>query len=156
MKGITSRHVKLFTPKLIDELGTFKDFGFAGASHSSVWDEDKMTKAQADKILSIIRSKLAGKVIVFRNDIIDLDRRVTSYAVMRKVTWSREYKTLFRMEYNFVCVDSGDNAYVRLFTKDSDNSTYISPNTEYEVIERGQLEKMIKNTVTKITNVLFK
>ena len=104
-----SRVVKLFTDKIINELGTYQPSAFH-TNPDLVWNEALMDENH-QKILDIIRKKLNDVVIVFQNDIIDLSTRVTSYAIVKNVEWSEEYKTIFTIEYDYVVLREGEDPY---------------------------------------------
>ena len=105
------------------------------------------------KILEIIHKKLDGKVLVFHNDIIDLNRRVTTYGIIRNIEWSEEYKTCFRIEYARICLKVDDEPCIRLMENES---RYVQPKSSYSVISKSELDKLIDNTIGNIKKKLFK
>lgn len=146
-----ARSVKLFDDKLIAELSVYHDYGYAGGS-GLIWNENLMDKTHP-KILEIIHKKLDNKVLVFHNDIIDLNRRVTTYGIIRNIEWSKKYKTCFRIEYSRICLKVDDEPCIRLM---EDDSTYVQPKSSYSVISKAELDKLIDNTLGNIKKVLFK
>lgn len=146
-----AKSVKLFDDKLIAELSVYHNYGYAGGS-GLIWNE-KLMDENHQKILEIIHKKLDGKVLVFHNDIIDLNRRVTTYGIIRKIEWSEEYKTCFRIEYARICLKVDDEPCIRLM---EDDSTYVEPKSSYSVISKSELDKLIDNTIGDIKKKLFK
>lgn len=145
-----ARSVKLFDDKLIKELSVYHNYGYAGGS-GLIWNEQLMDENH-QKILEIIHKKLDGKVLVFHNDIIDLNRRVTTYGIIRNIEWSEEYKTCFRIEYARICLKVDDEPCIRLM---EDDSTYVEPKSSYSVISKSELDKLIDNTIGNIKKNLF-
>ena len=148
-----SRILKLFTDKMIDELGTYQPSPFYN-SPDLVWNADLMDKRHQE-IVDIIRKKLVGVVIVFPNDIIDLNCRVTSYAVVKEVEWSQEYKTHFYIRYDYVVLREGKDPYVRAFSDEGDHRTFISPGSSFRVISRKELQAKIDKTMACVQKILF-
>lgn len=146
-----ARKVKIFDDKLIAELSVYHNYGYAGGS-GLIWNE-KLMDENHSKILKIIHKKLDGKVLIFHNDIIDLNRRVTTYGIIRKIEWSKEYKTCFRIEYSRVCINVDGEPCIRLM---EDYSSYVEPKSSYSVISKKELDKLIDNTLFKIKKALFK
>lgn len=146
-----ARTVKIFDDKLIAELSVYHDYGYAGGS-GLIWNE-KLMDENHQKILEIIHKKLDGKVLVFHNDIIDLNRRVTTYGIIRNITWSEKYKTCFCIEYARICLKVDDEPCVRLM---EDDSSYVEPKSSYSVISIAELNKLIDKTVGTIKKALFK
>lgn len=146
-----ARTVKIFDDNLSNELGIYHDYGYAGGS-GLIWNE-KLMDNHHSRILEIIHKKLDGKVLVFHNDIIDLNRRVTTYGIIRNITWSEKYKTCFRIEYSRICLKVNDEPCIRLM---DDDSTYVHPKSSYSVISKAELDKLIDNTLGKIKKALFK
>ena len=145
-----AKSVKLFDDKLIAELSVYHDYGYAGGS-GLIWNE-KLMDENHQKILEIIHKKLDGKVLVFHNDIIDLNRRVTTYGIIRNIEWSEEYKTCFRIEYARICLKVDDEPCIRLM---EDESSYVQPKSSYSVISKAELDKLIDNTIGNIKKKLF-
>ena len=148
-----SRVVKLFTDKIINELGTYQPSAFH-TNPDLVWNEALMDENH-QKILDIIRKKLNDVVIVFQNDIIDLSTRVTSYAIVKNVEWSEEYKTIFTIEYDYVVLREGEDPYVRAFSDEGDHRTFISPGSSFRVISRKELQAKIDKTMACVQKILF-
>ena len=148
-----SRILKLFTDKMIDELGIYQTSAIYSHPYL-VWNEALMDKNH-QKIVDIIRKKLKDVVIVFPNDIIDLNNRVTSYAIVKKVEWSKEYKTIFSIEYDFVVLREGKDPYVRAFTDEGDHRTFIVPGSSFSVISRKELQAKIDKAMACVQNRLF-
>lgn len=148
-----SRVVKLFTDDIIKELGTYQPSAFH-TNPDLVWNEALMDKNH-QKIVDIIRKKLEGVVIVFHNDIIDLSTRVTSYAIVKNVEWSEEYKTIFAIEYDYVVLREGKDPYVRAFSDEGDHRTFISPGSNFSVISRKELQAKIDKTMACVQKLLF-
>lgn len=146
-----ARSVKLFEKDLISELSVHHDYGYAGGS-GLIWNE-KLMDENHPRILKIIHKKLDGKVLVFHDDIIDLNRRVTTYGIIRKIEWSKEYKTCFRIEYSRICLKVDDEPCIRLM---EDDSSYASPNSSYSVISKAELNKLIDKTLGTIKKELLK
>lgn len=146
-----AKSVKLFDDKLITELSVYHNYGYAGGS-GLIWNENLMDENH-QKILEIIHKKLDGKVLVFNNDIIDLNRRVTTYGIIRNIEWSEEYKTCFRIEYSRICLKVDDEPCIRLM---EDDSSYVEPKSSYSVISKSELDKLIDNTIGNIKKKLFK
>lgn len=146
-----ARSVKLFDDKLIKELSVYHNYGYAGGS-GLIWNEELMDKNH-QRILEIIHKKLDGKVLVFHNDIIDLNRRVTTYGIIRNIEWSKEYKTCFRIEYARICLKVDDEPCIRLM---EDDSSYVEPKSSYSVISKDELNKLIDDTLESIKKALFK
>lgn len=146
-----AKTVKLFDDKLINELSVYKDFGYAGSA-GLIWNEKLMDKNHS-QILDILHKKLDGKVLVFHNDIIDLNRRVTTYGIIRSIKWSKEYKTCFRIEYSRICLKVDDEPCIRLM---EDDSSYAHPQSSYSVISKEELDKLIDNTLGSIKKTFFK
>ena len=146
-----ARSVKLFDDKLIKELSVYHNYGYAGGS-GLIWNENLMDEHHP-RILKIIHKKLDGKVLVFHNDIIDLNRRVTTYGIIRKIEWSKKYKTCFRIEYSRICLNVDDEPCIRPMEKDS---CYVDPESSYSVISKAELNKLIDNTLGNIKKALFK
>ena len=146
-----ARTVKIFDDNLSNELGIYHDYGYAGGS-GLIWNE-KLMDNHHSRILEIIHKKLDGKVLVVHNDIIDLNRRVTTYGIIRNITWSEKYKTCFRIEYSRICLKVNDEPCIRLM---DDDSTYVHPKSSYSVISKAELDKLIDNTLGKIKKALFK
>ena len=146
-----AKSVKIFDENLINELSIYKDFGYAGGA-GLVWNENLMDKYHS-KLLNIIHKKLDGKVLVFHNDIIDLNRRVTTYGIIRNITWSEEYKTCFCIEYARICLKVGDEPCIRPMDNDT---SYVNPKSSYSVISKSELDKLIANTLGNIKKALFK
>lgn len=147
------RIVKLFTDKIINELGTYQPSAFH-TNPDLVWNE-KLMGENHQKILDIIRKKLKDVVIVFQNDIIDLSTRVTSYAIVKNVEWSEEYKTIFTIEYDYVVLREGEDPYVRAFSDEGDHRTFISPSSSFRVISRKELQAKIDKTMACVQKILF-
>lgn len=145
-----ARTVKLFDDKLIKELSVYHNYGYAGGS-GLIWNENLMDENHT-RILDIIHKKLDGKVLVFHNDIIDLNRRVTTYGIIRSITWSKEYKTCFCIEYARVCLNV-DEPCIRPM---EDDSCYVSPKTSYSVISKAELNKLFDKTLENIKKKLMK
>ena len=146
-----ARSVKLFDDKMIAELSVHHNYGYAGGS-GLIWNE-KLMDENHTRILNIIHKKLDDKVLVFHNDIIDLNRRVTTYGIIRNIEWSKEYKTCFRIEYARVCLNVGDEPCIRPM---EDDSSYAEPKTSYSVISKAELNKLIDKTLEKIKKNLMK
>ena len=146
-----ARTVKIFDDNLSNELGIYHDYGYAGGS-GLIWNEKLMDKYHS-KILEIIHKKLDGKVLVFHHDIIDLNRRVTTYGIIRNITWSEKYKTCFCIEYARICLKVDDEPCIRLMENDS---TYVQPKSSYSVISKAELNKLIDKTVGTIKKELLK
>jgi hypothetical protein len=146
-----ARSVKLFDDKLIKELSVHHDYGYAGGS-GLIWNE-KLMDENHQRILDIIHKKLDDKVLVFHNDIIDLNRRVTTYGIIRNIEWSKEYKTCFRIEYSRVCINVDDEPCIRPM---EDDSSYAEPKSSYSVISKDELNKLIDDTLETIKKALFK
>lgn len=146
-----AKSVKLFDDKLIAELSVYHNYGYAGGS-GLIWNE-KLMDENHQKILEIIHKKLDGKVLVLHNDIIDLNRRVTTYGIIRNIEWSEEYKTCFRIEYARICLKVDDEPCIRLM---EDDSSYVEPKSSYSVISKSELDKLIDNTIGDIKKRLFK
>lgn len=146
-----AKTVKLFDDKLINELSEYKDFGYAGGA-GLIWNE-KLMDEHHQRILNIIHKKLDGKVLVFHGDIIDLNKRVTVYGIIRNIEWSNEYKTCFRIEYSRICLNVDDEPCIRPM---EDDSSYVIPNSSYSVISKEELDKLIDNTLGRIKKALFK
>lgn len=146
-----ARSVKLFDDKLIAELSVYHDYGYAGGS-GLIWNE-KLMDENHQKILEIIHKKLDGKVLVFHNDIIDLNRRVTTYGIIRNITWSEKYKTCFCIEYSRICLKVDDEPCIRLMDNDT---SYVQPKSSYSVISKAELDKLIDKTLGSIKKTLFK
>lgn len=146
-----AKSVKLFDDKLIAELSVYHNYGYAGGS-GLIWNE-KLMDENHQKILEIIHKKLDGKVLVFHNDIIDLNRRVTTYGIIRNIEWSEEYKTCFRIEYARICLKVDDEPCIRLMENES---RYVQPKSSYSVISKSELDKLIDNTIGNIKKKLFK
>ena len=146
-----ARKVKIFDDKLIAELSVYHNYGYAGGS-GLIWNE-KLMDENHSKILKIIHKKLDGKVLIFHNDIIDLNRRVTTYGIIRKIEWSKEYKTCFRIEYSRVCINVDGEPCIRLMENES---RYVQPKSSYSVISKSELDKLIDNTIGNIKKKLFK
>lgn len=146
-----AKSVKIFDENLINELSIYKDFGYAGGA-GLVWNENLMDKYHS-KLLKIIHKKLDGKVLVFNGDIIDLNRRVTTYGIIRNITWSENYKTCFCIEYARICLKVDDEPCIRLMDNDT---SYVNPKSSYSVISKAELNKLIDNTLGKIKKTLFK
>lgn len=146
-----AKTVKLFDDKLINELSEYKDFGYAGGA-GLIWNE-KLMDEHHQRILNIIHKKLDGKVLVFHGDIIDLNNRVTTYGIIRNITWSKEYKTCFCIEYSRICLKVDDEPCIRLM---EDDTTYVNPKCSYSVISKSELDKLIDNTLGSIKKALFK
>ena len=146
-----AKSVKLFDDKLIAELSVYHNYGYAGGS-GLIWNE-KLMDENHQKILEIIHKKLDGKVLVFHNDIIDLNRRVTTYGIIRNIEWSEEYKTCFRIEYARICLKVDDEPCIRLMENES---RYVQPKSSYSVISKSELDKLIDNTIGNIKKKMFK
>ena len=146
-----AKSVKIFDENLINELSVYHNYGYAGGS-GLIWNE-KLMDENHQKILDIIHNKLDGKVLVFHNDIIDLNRRVTTYGIIRNIEWSEEYKTCFRIEYARICLKVDDEPCIRLM---EDDSSYVEPKSSYSVISKSELNKLIANTLGNIKKALFK
>jgi hypothetical protein len=146
-----ARSVKLFDDKLIAELSVYHDYGYAGGS-GLIWNE-KLMDENNSKILKIIHKKLDGKVLVFYHDIIDLNKRVTTYGIIRNITWSEKYKTCFCIEYARICLKVDDEPCIRLM---EDDTTYVNPKSSYSVISKEELDKLIDKTLGTIKKNLFK
>lgn len=146
-----ARSVKLFDDKLIKELSVHHDYGYAGGS-GLIWNE-KLMDENHKQILDIIHKKLDGKVLVFHNDIIDLNRRVTTYGIIRNIEWSKKYNTCFRIEYARVCINVDGEPCIRLM---EDDTSYVSPKSSYSVISKAELDKLIDKTLGSIKKALFK
>jgi hypothetical protein len=146
-----ARSVKLFDDKLIAELSVYHDYGYAGGA-GLIWNEEMMDKHHP-QILKIIHKKLDGKVLVFHHDIIDLNKRVTTYGIIRNITWSEKYKTCFCIEYSRICLKVDDEPCIRLMDNDT---SYVQPKSSYSVISKNELDKLIDNTLFKIKKALFK
>ena len=146
-----ARSVKLFDDKLIAELSVYHNYGYAGGS-GLIWNE-KLMDENHQKILEIIHKKLDGKVLVFHNDIIDLNRRVTTYGIIRNITWSEKYKTCFCIEYSRICLKVDDEPCIRLMDNDT---SYVQPKSSYSVISKAELDKLIDKTLGSIKKTLFK
>ena len=148
MQGKT---IKLFSNKMICELGEMKDFGYAGGKNV-VWKAELMDKYH-EKILKILHQKLDDKILVFHDDIIGLSTRATSYGCIKRIDWSREYKTCFRIEYARMFLDVDDTPCVRLGNNDS---TYADPRSKYTVLTKAQFQKLLDAAVRKATAQFFK
>lgn len=148
MKG---KKVKMFSAKMIGELSEPKDFGYAGGKYL-VWKEELMDKHH-ENILKIIHQKLYGKIMVFHGDIIDLNGRVTTYGIIRKVDWNKKYKTCFHVQYARICLSKDDIPCVRLM---EDGTTFVSPTSCYEVLTKEQFDTLLASTVSKINAKFFK
>ena len=146
-----ARSVKLFDDKLIAELSVYHDYGYAGGS-GLIWNE-KLMDENHPRIMKIIHKKLVGKVLVFHDDIIDLNRRVTTYGIIRKIEWSEKYKTCFCIEYSRICLKVDDEPCIRPM---EDDSTYVSPKSSYSVISKAELNKLIDKTLGTIKKALLK
>ena len=146
-----ARKVKIFDDNLSYELGIYHDYGYAGGS-GLIWNEDLMDKHHS-RILKIIHKKLDGKVLVFHDDIIDLNNRVTTYGIIRNITWSEKYKTCFCIEYSRICLKVDDEPCIRLMDNDT---SYVEPKSSYSVISKAELEKLIDKTLGTIKKTLFK
>ena len=146
-----ARAVKLFDDKLIKELSVYHNYGYAGGS-GLIWNEELMDENH-QRILEIIHKKLDDKVLVFHNDIIDLNRRVTTYGIIRNIEWSTEYKTCFRIEYSRVCINVDGEPCIRLM---EDDSSYAEPKSSYSVISKEDLNRLIDDTLETIKKSLFK
>lgn len=145
-----AKSVKLFDKKLIAELSEHKDYGYAGGN-GLIWNEKLMDKHHK-RVLEIIHKKLDGKVLVFHNDIIDLNKRVTTYGIIRNITWSKKYKTLFCIDYSRVCLND-DEPCIRPM---EDDSSFVYPTSSYSVISADELNKLIDKTLGNIKKKLFK
>lgn len=146
-----AKSVKLFDDKLISELSVYENYGYAGGA-GLIWNEKLMDKHHAE-ILKILHKKLDGKVLVFHGDIIDLNRRVTTYGIIRNIRWSEEYKTCFCIEYSRICLKVDDEPCIRLM---EDDTSYVNPKSSYSVISKAELDKLIDNTLGSIKKELFK
>lgn len=146
-----AKSVKLFDDKLIAELSEHKNYGYAGGSGLD-WNE-KLMDENHQRILEIIHKKLDGKVLVYHNDIIDLNRRVTTYGIIRNIEWSKEYKTCFRIEYARVCLDVDDEPCIRPM---EDDAIFVSPQSSFSVISTAELNNLLDKTLEKIKKTLFK
>lgn len=148
MQGKT---IKLFSNKMISELGELKDYGYAGGENV-VWKAELMDKHH-EKILKILHQKLDDKILVFHDDIIDLSMRATSYGYIKRIDWSSEYKTCFRIEYARMFLDVNDTPCVRLGDNDS---TYADPRSKYTVLTKAQFQKLFDGAVRKAKEQFFK
>lgn len=143
--------IKLFSDKMISELGETKDYDYAG-SKNIVWKSELMDKHH-EKILKILHKKLDGKILVFRNDIIGLSTRATSYGFIKRIDWSSKYKSCFRIEYSRMFLDVDDTPCVRL----GDNaSTYAGPLSKYTVLTKAQFQLLLAGAVRKAKEQFFK
>ena len=148
MQGKT---IKLFSNKMISELGETTDYGYAGGK-SVVWKSELMDKYH-EKILKILHQKLDDKILVFHDDIIDLSMRATSYGFIKRIDWSSEYKTCFRIEYARMFLDVNGTPCVRL---GKDDSTYANPRSGYTVLTKAQFQKLLDDAVRKAKEQFFK
>lgn len=146
-----ARSVKLFDDKLIKELSVYHNYGYAGGS-GLIWNE-KLMDENHTRILDIIHKKLDNKVLVFHDDIIDLNRRVTTYGIIRSIEWSKDYKTCFRIAYSRVCINVDGEPCIRLM---EDDSTYADPKSSYSVISKDDLNRLIDTTLEDIKKILMK
>ena len=146
-----AKSVKLFDKKLIAELSEHHDYGYAGGA-GLIWKENLMDENHT-RILKIIHKKLDGKVLVFRNDIIDLNSRVITYGIIRKIEWSKKYKTVFRIGYSRICLKVNDEPCIRPM---EDDSCFVDPESRYSVISKAELNKLIDTTLGNIKKALLK
>ena len=149
-----SKNIRLFSDEFAFKHGKYVSSPFYTRPDLR-WDEEQMD-IMHDKIIDIIHEKLDNKVLVFRNSIIDLDRRVTKYAIIRKVDWTKKYKRVFHVKYESICIEDGVNPFIRLFTKDNDDSIFIEPLSGFEIIEMEDFKKMVDETYNVIKAKFFK